>query len=528
MSMSEQAGMTDARQDHAGASVSPARALYAGSGATFTILLAIAILWQVRWGTIPDTSWLIIVCERMLSGERLYTQVHEVNPPFSVWLYLPPVAAARILGMAPEILVQAWTYLAALTGIWFSGAIVKRAGFPEKAALFTLGPAFFAVLVIFPGNVFSEREHLGVALFLPLLALHAWRARKDAEAEPGLGIAALAGLCGSILLLIKPYYAVMVLASALLVAAHRRSLKPIFAPEHWVIGGICVTYLAAVILIHPEFLRDVYPLLVDLYAKGGASAHVMTYYGCAWFFLAYLALWAWPVGRFPELAAVALAASAAALLPLFYQAKGWPYHAYPALSLAVAANLCLIALPRTKRRPAGLLSYLAVPPPSLLSLAIMVAFVLNWPTQRPNSAVVAAIRAATFEPTVAIITPDLDTAHPLSRMIGGRFVSAEALDWVGQVAAARYQQTILDGDTIGAAHYQAIMTRYAEGKRQEFERLRPDLIITKIDDGPWTRQLVGHFGFDRILAGYRVLVEWGRLRVYLRNDYVRPDPPPAG
>lgn len=528
MSVSEPVAMADARQDHASAPVTPARAQHAGSVATFAILVAIAMLWQVLWGTIPDTSWLIIVCDRMLSGERLYAQVREVNPPFSVWLYLPPVAMARALGLAPEILVQAWTYLAALIGVLFSGAIVKRAGFPEKAALFALGPAFFAVLVIFPGNVFSQREHFGVALLLPLLALHAWRARKEAEAEPGLGITALAGLCGSVLLLVKPYYAVMVLASALLVAAHRRSLKPIFALEHWVIGGICIAYLVAALLIHPEFLRDVYPLLVELYGKGGASAHVMMYYGCAWFFLAYLALWSWPVGRFPELAAVALAASAAALLPLFYQAKGWPYHAFPALALAVVANLCLVALPRMRRQSAGLLSHLAVPPPALISMAIMVAFVLNWPTQKPNSAVVATIRAATFEPTVAIITPDLDTAHPLSRMIGGRFVSSEAHDWVGQVSAIRYQEATRDGDTVNAAHYQAILTRYAEGKRQEFERLRPDLIITKIDDGPWMRQLVEHFGFDRILAGYRVLVQWGRLRVYLRNDYVRPGPPPAG
>ncbi|RWL46128.1 MAG: hypothetical protein EOR60_12240 [Mesorhizobium sp.] len=528
MSMSEQVATATPDDAIAGVSLPSARTHHVGSVATFVILLAIAVLWQVRWGTIPDTSWLIIICERVLSGERLYTQVREVNPPFSVWLYLPPVAMAKSLGLAPEILIQAWTYLIALIGVWFSGAIVRRAGFPERASLSALGPAFYAVLVIFPGNVFSQREHLGVALFMPLLALHAWRARKDAEAKPGAAIAAFAGLCGSVLLLVKPYYAVMVLASALIVAAHRRSLKPIFALEHWVIGGICVAYLVAVLLVYPEFLRDVYPLLVELYAKSSVSAHVMAYYGCAWLFLGFLALWCWPVGRFPELAAVTLAASAAALLPLFYQAKGWPYHAYPALSLAVAANLCLLALPRMKRQSAGLLSYLAYPPPGLLSLAIMTAFVLNWVTQKPDSALVNTIRAAVFEPTVATISPDLDTAHPLSRMIGGRYVSAGANDWVGQDATTLYLQATRSGDAASAARYQAIMTRYAEDKRQAFDRLRPDLIIFKKDDGPWTHQLIEHFGFDRFLAGYRVLFERGRLRIYLRNDYVRPDRPPAG
>ncbi|TGV64763.1 hypothetical protein EN803_33520, partial [Mesorhizobium sp. M2D.F.Ca.ET.160.01.1.1] len=141
MSMSEQVATATPDDAMAGVSLPSARTHHVGSVATFVILLAIAVLWQVRWGTIPDTSWLIIICERVLSGERLYTQVREVNPPFSVWLYLPPAAMAKSLGLAPEILIQAWTYLIALIGVWFSGAIVRRAGFPERASLSALGPA---------------------------------------------------------------------------------------------------------------------------------------------------------------------------------------------------------------------------------------------------------------------------------------------------------------------------------------------------------------------------------------------------
>jgi len=33
-----------------------------------------------------DVSWLITVCERVLSGDRLYVDILEVNPPASVWL----------------------------------------------------------------------------------------------------------------------------------------------------------------------------------------------------------------------------------------------------------------------------------------------------------------------------------------------------------------------------------------------------------------------------------------------------------
>ena len=49
-------------------------------------LVAIAI--QSLWIPIDaDVSWLITVCERLLSGDRLYVDIFEVNPPASVWLY---------------------------------------------------------------------------------------------------------------------------------------------------------------------------------------------------------------------------------------------------------------------------------------------------------------------------------------------------------------------------------------------------------------------------------------------------------
>src|SRR3954465_10275637 len=44
-----------------------------------------------------DVSWLITLSEKMLDGQRLYVDLIEVNPPASVFLYLPLVALARAL-----------------------------------------------------------------------------------------------------------------------------------------------------------------------------------------------------------------------------------------------------------------------------------------------------------------------------------------------------------------------------------------------------------------------------------------------
>jgi hypothetical protein len=38
-----------------------------------------------------DVSWLLVAGERMLDGERLYVDIVEINPPMSVFAYLPGI-----------------------------------------------------------------------------------------------------------------------------------------------------------------------------------------------------------------------------------------------------------------------------------------------------------------------------------------------------------------------------------------------------------------------------------------------------
>ncbi len=341
--------------------------------AALAAITVFSVFYQQRWGTITDTSWLITVCERVLAGEKLYVDLIETNPPFSVWLYMPPVALAQLLGVAPEILVHGWTYLAAIVGLGFAGVIVRRAGFPEGRALFRLAPVFYALLVIMPGNAFSQREHIAMALFLPLLALTAWRARGEASAAPPAGIAVLAGLCGSVLVLVKPYYALMVLMPALLVVIRQRSLRPLFAPEYWTIGSVCAAYLALVVVFHREFIGDVYPMVAETYVQVRFLPTVLARYA-----LPYAAVMAlvWLLSRRrgdQELATVAMLASAAGIVCLVHQGKGFAYHAYPAFLCALAALLCVLALPKT-RGDAGRISVRAVLAPVASAAVILFAF----------------------------------------------------------------------------------------------------------------------------------------------------------
>ncbi len=136
-----------------------------------------------RWGTIPDTSWLITVAERVASGERLFVDVIELNPPFSIWLYMGPVRLAMLAGVAPESVVRVYTMLICLAGSALAGWMLASSGMLPRRRAAMVSVALFAVAVLLPGNSFSERDQIGAVLGLPLLDPRRHGARCPAQSR---------------------------------------------------------------------------------------------------------------------------------------------------------------------------------------------------------------------------------------------------------------------------------------------------------------------------------------------------------
>ena len=483
--------------------------------AAMAAITAFAILWQTRWGTVPDTSWLITVCERLLAGERLYVDVAETNPPFSTWLYMPPVALAGPLGVAPEILVHAWTYLAALVGIGFAGWIVRRGEFGEARGLARWLPAIYALLVLFPGNAFSQREHIGVCLFLPMLVLMAWRMRAGSP-RPDTTTAVLAGLSGSVLLLVKPYYAAMVLLPALATCWRKRSLRPLFVVEHWVIGAVCVVYLIAVQLIHPEFLSDVYPRLADAYVSVRSYLPILQMYGPAAVLLGLAIFLSWPNARpAPELAVTALLASLAGAAVMVWQAKAWAYHAYPALVCALLALICLACLPATARSGWRAGQTMRLCRQAVFAAGALAAFLPLWVTQKPSEEIVAAISREFDRPAVVSISTDIATGHPLTRIAGGDYRLSHPNLWLVRSTERLIAQSGDRPDEI--ARLAALRDAFIAGAVAEIERIEPDIILDNVGQTPAWIAIHADKGMQGVLGGYDLLYQDNSVSVLVRS-----------
>ncbi len=364
-----------------------------------------------------------------------------------------------------------------------------------------------------------------MALFLPLLALTAWRARGEAPASPSIGIAALAGLCGSMLVLVKPYYALMVLAPALLVVARRRSLRPLFAPEYWTIGVACVAYLALVVAFHSEFITDIYPMVAGTYVQVRFLPTVLERYA-----LPYAAVMAlvWFLSRRrgeQELATVAILASAAGIVCLVYQGKGFPYHAYPAFLCAVVALLCLLARPKSEGRT-GRMSLRVVLVPVVAAAVVLYAFTpFRFGTRAGRSARRGGAGGGGASYGGADRHRPGDRASPSrarSAGAGSRPIPATGL---GSSALM-----LSEGGGPEAARHRAMADDYVATKRAELERLRPDIILTQNNDILWQKIMAERDGLAPFLEGYRLLAEGRSRRVLIRKDYSLPaatagDPP---
>ena len=327
-----------------------------------------------------------------------------------------------------------------------------------------------------------------------------------------------AGICGSVLLLVKPHYALMILLPVAFICWRHRSLRPLLAVEHWVIGAICLGYLAAVLLIHPEYVTDVYPTLADTYANVRVYRPIVQLYGAAAVFLC-LALWLyWPAGRLPALACIALLVSAAGVVTLVWQGKGWAYHAYPALLCAFLALTCMSRLPARHMR--GRLGQ----PVRIVALAFAV-----WAgvaplrlTQATPDELVSAIRVAAPRPTIASISTDISVGHPLSRMVGGYYRSTYPSLWT--VRSAERLMKEAENDAAKGERLKALRDGFIAQAVNEIERIKPDLIL---DSGSSMAapQLAIHAdaGMKRLLSGYRTLYQDTQMTVFIRGDLPRGD-----
>jgi hypothetical protein len=332
---------------------------------SLVLAVALALIGLGLQSVIPvdrDAAFMVYNASKILSGEPLirhfaptaFNTVVFVGMASNYLLYLPAALLSVVTGLALSAAVKVEVaVLIAVSGL----ALIRfcrrfRQTWPAAPVLL---PVMAFMVVVFPTDMYAQREHMFVLLLLPYI-LHrmAEAALMPATLLPRwlrFGLLAMA-------LLIKPYLVgVWGLVEARRVLA-ARSLRPVLTAE-----------TAGLVLLNVAFYLTLIMILVRVYAITGEdfalAGHinalfmrqslgdlVVRKYSLLWL-LAFVALGvAWRHVSGLAAALVGILAVIGGLASALVQQKGADYHWYPAIAMAALTLAWLSATSAGWRRMA--------------------------------------------------------------------------------------------------------------------------------------------------------------------------------
>ena len=486
--------------------------------------------------TLPDISYLLYAAGRVIDGARLYVDLLEINPPLIVWLNMPVVAVARLLGAseitAYRLAVTALLVASVLACRWLLLHTSSGADPVQRRGIILL--LVFSLFVL-PRLDWGEREHLTLALTLPylLLAIARLQGRTTGRlATTAIGLGAAVGIA------IKPYFVALWFAREGLLALAGRTRGP--TPEGWVIVAAGFAYAAAVAIVTPEYfalageLGGAYqrfihnPLLVTALLGDGAALSIGAL---------LLAAGLWRHVTAGELRVVLIAGIAAFYLAAVMQLKGWRYHFYPALALSW---LLLVLLSLRLHRPLFRWTerlFAAAAGAGALLLAALVIFGCLAQAARPLDPrydadpsvgqLIPVVRQRSAGQDVIVLSPNMASGFPLTTYSGARWPLRFQHLWP---LVAAYDSAIASPSPLilrDSAHMTSLERRVVDVVAEDMMRSTAPLMLvlrTGPDEPRWGMRRLDLLEFlsrdDRIarkLAEYEPAGVVGQYEVYQRR-----------
>lgn len=465
-------------------------------------IIAVALVERALVDTAPDVSWLFTLGERMLAGERPYVDFIEVNPPASIYLYMPALLLSRVSGLTPEFLAGLLVFAGAGASLFYSARLLVKGGIVEEKAAWGLASAFAAVLLVLPAATFAQREHIALISFLPFLAAALLRASHRSVAWQA---AVVAGLGAALTVIIKPHFVFPVLFVAAAAAYLARSWRPIFALENWISAILSLLYGAAVVAFFPVFVQEWIPIIAEVYVALKASVVDLLTLGAIpfWFgaLLVIVAMKRRDVLTPPYI--LLIAAALGFLVSFFAQQKGLQYHSYPMLALIYAGAIVAIF----DRADAARKERLTLPAAAISVAGLMFA-TFSWYAVSVNSAALAApIRAAGIsKPAILNISGGglVGMGFPLTRQLDGTWVSRTCGQWISSGVLGAKRKGV---DAATAARLDGYMARDRAMLVEDIRRGKPDIILVDRIRYDWHAWAQSDAALARELEAYRPLRE---------------------
>lgn len=389
---------------------------------------AAALLFQLAQTINHDTAWYLHATARLLDGERLYVHIVELNPPLAFYLTVPPVAAARFLGLPAVDVFVVYVFVLIAGSLALAREVMRPLGpDTEPWRRWTMAAGLFALTVL-PGAAFGQREHLIVVLALPYLVLTAMRA---AGLAPSSRLALLAGLAGGLAFSVKPPFLLVPVILEIYLRVVRGRKIALFRADTLALGTLTVVYALSIPLFAPEYIDFILPLTAAVYgAYEAAPIAVLARLETVLLPIAVAAAVAMR-GRLSRLAQTFLIAGVAFFALYVAQMKGWQYQVYPATAmLLMFAGAMLAGLPTARQTPRPRFGWRSACVPALLLLVLALDLGARGTYGNPvTSAMLPLVRANAARGGLAAFSTNVSWGFPLALYAGADWPSRFPTLW---------------------------------------------------------------------------------------------------
>jgi hypothetical protein len=366
------------------------------------------------------------------------------------------------------------------------------------------------VLAILPAQIFGQREHIAVVALLPMLAVIALRMQRE---TPTLLAVVIAGIGAGVALSFKPQFAAGIGSVLAASCVYARRWRHLLMPENLIAATVAALYLVGMLALYPEFFTVILPLLRDVYVPVGLPlSEMLERPAMSLWAIAMLAAWLLGRGRLGAPVLVLLSGSTGFAVVYLLQRKGWPYHSYPMLALAlIGLGVALMAYAPHGRfgrvwRAGALMLLAAVFARSMLWFDV--AF-----DARPLEAAVARLGP---HPSVLAISGEPGIGHPMVRALDGKWVSRQQGLWV-----ATYADYLRRSGPLLPEH-EAALDAYAARERamliEDIRRTPPTVVLVDDLTGGGSAWLTAHPDVAGLLRDYRLTDTVNRVAILTRRN----------
>jgi hypothetical protein len=239
--------------------------LFASRNTTFTVVLvlfAVQAVFRFESHLSADVAWYLYAGGRLLDGGALYVDVVEVNPPLGVWLTVPIIALARLLGVG--VIAALYAVLLGMTAL----SVALSARFLSAATDISVGARHLllillaAMMLFLPAADFGQRDHVAIVLVMPWLLL---RWNRFVGRDVSLAPAALVGLMAALGFWLKMHYLIVVLAVEVVLVFGMGGLRSTLRVENLIIIAVGVVYWFAVSLLYSRYLAPLHALSIQVF-----------------------------------------------------------------------------------------------------------------------------------------------------------------------------------------------------------------------------------------------------------------------